>query len=106
MAKGVENNLVMDSKLVKRIIKNRLKTAKEEPHYSGDEIIEDLVSYNSGYIAALEILLNDIKEYENIKSKEICKHYDREEINFVLDGKTLPVIRCRVCGRRILTNGE
>ena len=38
--------------------------------------------------------------------KKDCKHYDREEINFVLDGKTLPVIRCRVCGRRILTNGE
>jgi hypothetical protein len=27
-----------------------------------------------------------------------CKHYDREEINLVLDGKTPPVIRCKVCG--------
>ena len=30
--------------------------------------------------------------------KEKCKHYDREEINIVLDGKTQPVIRCRLCG--------
>lgn len=28
-----------------------------------------------------------------------CKHYDREEINLVLDGKTPPVLRCRKCGK-------
>lgn len=27
-----------------------------------------------------------------------CRHYDREEINLVLDGKTPPIIRCKVCG--------
>lgn len=27
-----------------------------------------------------------------------CKHYDREEINIVLDGKTPPVVRCKDCG--------
>ena len=30
-----------------------------------------------------------------------CKHYDREEINVVLDGKTLPVVRCKDCGKVI-----
>lgn len=27
-----------------------------------------------------------------------CKHYDREEINLVMDGKTPPVLRCKDCG--------
>ena len=33
------------------------------------------------------------------KSKILpCKHYDREEINLILDGKTPPKIRCKICG--------
>ncbi len=31
------------------------------------------------------------------KARE-CPHYDREEINFALDGKTPPIIRCKMCG--------
>ena len=27
-----------------------------------------------------------------------CKHYDREEINIVLDGITPPVLKCNQCG--------
>jgi hypothetical protein len=27
-----------------------------------------------------------------------CKHYDREEINLILDGKTPPITRCKTCG--------
>ena len=30
-----------------------------------------------------------------------CKHYDREEINLVLDGKTPPITRCKICGKVI-----
>jgi len=29
---------------------------------------------------------------------QTCKHYDREEINLGLDGKTPPVLRCKICG--------
>ena len=28
-----------------------------------------------------------------------CKHYNREEINFSLDGKIPPRIRCKDCGK-------
>ena len=31
--------------------------------------------------------------------KEPCKHYYREEINLVLDGKTPPVLWCKDCGK-------
>ena len=31
----------------------------------------------------------------------LCPHYDREEINLVLDGKTPPVLRCKNCGEII-----
>ena len=34
-----------------------------------------------------------------------CRHYDREEINLVLDGITPPTIRCKTCGL-YLVNGE
>ena len=31
--------------------------------------------------------------------REPCKHYYREEINLVLDGKTPPVLWCKDCGK-------
>lgn len=34
-----------------------------------------------------------------------CRHYDREEINLVLDGETPPTVRCKNCGL-YLVNGE
>ena len=34
-----------------------------------------------------------------------CKHYDREEINLVLDGITPPTVRCKTCGL-YLVGGE
>ena len=34
-----------------------------------------------------------------------CRHYDREEINLVLDGKTPPTVRCKTCGL-YLVGGE
>lgn len=33
--------------------------------------------------------------------KKPCKHYDREEINLVLDGKTPPIVKCKICGEVI-----
>lgn len=44
---------------------------------------------------------------EHVKKSDVfCKHYDREEINLVLDGKTEPVLRCKICMNYISKEGE
>jgi hypothetical protein len=38
------------------------------------------------------------------KSREKCKHYDRVEVNLVVDGKTAPVVFCKTCGRVLMND--
>lgn len=45
------------------------------------------------------IIDNAIFHVTNFVVKKPCGHYELDEINMVLDGKTPPVLRCLNCGR-------
>lgn len=55
-------------------------------HGTGNVRIRNKLTLTIGYVGA---------------KKEPCKHYDREEINLVLDGKTPPIVKCKICGEVI-----